>query len=210
MTMKPWSRSRLGTIRTRLRGPGSAARRCTGRSSRKRRPPVRAQRSQRRVELLTADVVEVGVDAVGERVLWWRLVIVERLDPERAQPLDLLRGPALPTTRRPLRRAIWPRRCRRRRRPPNVDGLALLHARRSSRGRPRRSALACRARRERSTAGRPTDRSSGAGRPRRRRAHTTRAGRCTQSPSASRWSREATTARPRRRRSTCRPRTAAT
>ena len=42
----------------------------------------RTQRGERRLELVAADVVEVDVDPVGERLLRRCLAVVERLDAE--------------------------------------------------------------------------------------------------------------------------------
>ena len=50
----------------------------------------RTKRRQGSLELLAANVVEVHVDPVGERLLRPRLPVVECLDAERAKPLDLL------------------------------------------------------------------------------------------------------------------------
>src|SRR5205823_13038752 len=50
------------------------------------------ERAQRGFELRAADVVEVHVDAVSERLFCRCLAVVERLDAERAQPIDLLVG----------------------------------------------------------------------------------------------------------------------
>ena len=75
----------------------------------------RTERVQRSLELRAADVVEVHVDPVCERLLGRLLPVVERLDPERAEPVDLLgrsprcRSPAAPSASR-----SGPRRCRRR------------------------------------------------------------------------------------------------
>src|SRR5581483_1014405 len=92
--------------------------------------PERAQREQRRFELGAAHVVEVHVDAVGQRLARRRLAVVERLDAERAEPFDLLgragaADHAAAAKLRDLTRDRADGACG----SGHVDGLALLDAR---------------------------------------------------------------------------------
>ena len=128
--MKPCTRSRFVTIepevaRARLRALVVVAR---DRSARDH-APERAEREQGRLELRPADVVEVDVDPVGERILRGGHVVVVRLDPERLQPRHLLGRPDAADHAQPLE----PRDLRRDRadRPGGAgdpDRLALLDA----------------------------------------------------------------------------------
>ena len=182
----------------RLRGPGS------GRSSLYREiAPQAITRPNGRSALsadsscVAADVVEAHVDAVRERLLRRLLAVVERLDPERAQPLDLLRRACAADHPQPLElRDLGGGAADRARSAGDVDRLAFLDPPDVDEARPRPSGRACRARRARSTAGRATHRASAGRRPRRRLARTSRG---STAPSRPRRSRRGVTRRRGRR-----------
>ena len=128
--MKPSTRSRLVTIsaevaRARLRALVVVARDRAARDHATEGP----EREQGRLELRPADVVEVDVDPVGERVLRGGHVVVVRLDPERLQPLDLLGRPGAADHAQPLElRDLRGDRADGARRAGDPERLALLDA----------------------------------------------------------------------------------